>query len=185
MPDDYNDRRRESNNYLNRMQDLSDFQTAQGRKRDAVYKAIQDKNWSRAKSELDVPPSDTDDYSEDYTEPQPQRNLTAEFDYHKKKLGDALASARFFPYSAEEAWMNQISAIELFKPSNGRQILEAVMNEFEYAKAKFAPPKFDPDNPFSRASFRFESEVFEIEWELGKLDGILLDAEIALRDISR
>jgi len=42
MPDDWNDRIRDSNQYLNRRSDQIDFQHTQGEIRDAVYDAIVD-----------------------------------------------------------------------------------------------------------------------------------------------
>ncbi len=60
--DDYDQRRRESNEYLNRRDDESDFEEGLRRRSEGLYKAIQDKNESRLYWESGIVsshPSDT------------------------------------------------------------------------------------------------------------------------------
>jgi hypothetical protein len=63
MADDYDQRRRESNEYLNRRDDESDFEERSRRRSEGLYKAIQDKNESRLYWESDVVSPDLSDTS--------------------------------------------------------------------------------------------------------------------------
>jgi tetratricopeptide (TPR) repeat protein len=86
-PDNYEDRRRESNDYLDRRDDQIDIETGMRDKSDAIYRAILDHDHSRAEWELGIVPDDSPGTDA-------ERRAEADADRHRRFTFWKLAKAR-------------------------------------------------------------------------------------------
>ncbi|HEV2915308.1 MAG TPA: hypothetical protein VGX92_18660 [Pyrinomonadaceae bacterium] len=183
MADDRDDRRRETNAYLDRRDDQLSFEKTQLENNEAIHKAIRDRNDPGVYLKLGITPpdsSDTDDLS-DYQEENGQRSGEEEFDEHAEKLRIALRYSQALPSRLTRAWWGRIRAIDVYQPSSGLEILDEILQAYAVAVEEFKPRR-DIFNLAISETMRFDREMREIKFELDALRILLSHFEAYLKE---
>jgi hypothetical protein len=183
MADDRDDRRRESNDYLDRRDDQSSFEKTQMESTKRFYKAIRDKNDMGAYLELGIVPPDSYDpdyLSDDHGKKRP-RSGEEEFDEHADKLRLALRCSQVLPSQLTQAWWSKVRGIDVYQPAKGLEILDELLRAYELALEEFRPRR-DIFNLAITESMRFNQEMGEIKFELDTLRILLRHFEAYLKE---
>jgi hypothetical protein len=180
MADDWDDRRRESNDYLNRRDDQLRFEETQAKRTKAVYDAIHDEDDLRLYLELGITPPDSSDVDlddlSDYDEENRTPTAQEQFAEHSSSLRVALQFSQALPSYLTQEWINKIREIDIYKPSQGLQILDELLEGYEWASERFKPQR-DIFNLAITETMRFDEEMREIKHELDWLRAILKHVE--------
>jgi tetratricopeptide (TPR) repeat protein len=127
-PDNPDDRRRESNDYLDRQRDQSDFEKCPKDKSDAVYKSFIDHDPSRAEWELGIvreDPSDLEAERRAIADAAHKRNST----FWKLAKANALLKNAFQAHSGFSDVLAEVNDVLEAEPRNSEALtLRAVAN---------------------------------------------------------
>jgi hypothetical protein len=187
--DDFEDRRRESNDYWDRRSDQLDSEARRAERSQSLYDALRKKDDSTARWLLDVPPpssSETRPTDADVSG-EKERVPTADqqFAEHSGRLLAVLGSPRSLPgrglpASITTEWVNKIKTINMYKPSLGLAVLDELFSQYFEASEKYKPRpsiwNMDVDS-----MMRFDDDMSEIKRELNWLRDILKHVEAYLK----
>lgn len=113
--DDYEERRRASNEYLNRREDQLAFESDLARRRDAIYDALRTGDHSRTSWELGIVPEDTDSEAVNATDPrevgttESRESLTEQIRHQVQEVL-AILLASDLPTSSKEDWIKRLDS---------------------------------------------------------------------------
>ena len=180
--DDFDERRRESNDYLNRRQDRLDFEDGLMRQSAAVSKAIRKKDFSRAADELGIDPSfasgtDAEDSGIAGVRDRPQTAF-GQFLTHSTRLIIQLESSRFLPNRVAQQWIRRIKQIDIFQPAIGLLEIDALYAEYMHAVEKYKPQRDVFDLAVSQ-TMEFEREMHRLKLDLDWIKVILKHVQVA------
>lgn len=178
--DDFEDRRQQSNNYLNRRDDQLDFERKQAEQSKTVYDAILNKNHSRAYAELGIPapdPSDVDsEYSDTSQESNRQPSAQEQFAEHSARLIANLRLSSALPAHITQEWIGKIEQITILLPTIGLRILNGIMEDYLQALDEYKPQR-DIFNLAISETMQFDEDMRDIKLELDWLEAILKHVE--------
>lgn len=183
--DDHEDRRRESNDSLDRQRDQLDSEARRAKLTDDLSKALSNNDHSTARWLLDVPPPGSSETSPTPTDVSKENDTppTAEqqFAEHSDKLLNVLKSPRSLsgwalPKSITTDWMNKIKTINMYNPSQGLAVLDELFAQYSQAYEEYKPRpsiwNMDVDSAMC-----FDDDMRDIKRELDWLRDILKHVE--------
>ncbi len=112
MADDWEDRRRSSNDRLNRLDDHADFIKTQTDRSNEVFNGIRDHDEARVRRALDVPPAGSSS-AEETDEPVTLEDL---FRRHRASLLAELRYSNFLHPSLTADWIARLRALDIARP---------------------------------------------------------------------
>lgn len=159
---DYDDRRQDSIDYLNRLDDQLHFRETQRKKAKAVDDAIRTNDWMRVRLELGITPSEeNDDRSGDTGEKRTPMTLKERFSEHGSNLRTALMLAQFLPRSFATEWVDRLYGLDMNRAVAALDAVTNLASAYEQNVRKFSPQR-DVFNLGISDEMRFEQERGEI-----------------------
>jgi len=182
--DDYEERIRESNEYLDRRADQLDFERTLAERSDAIYTAIRKKDYSRASWELGIFPSgslETDSsFSTASTESNRQPTAEEQFTEHSTRLIAILQYSSSLPTYVTQEWIRKVKKINLYQPSEALIILYNLFADYRRAVEEYKPRRDIFDLAVAE-TMKFDREMENIRRELDWLKAILKHVEDYLK----
>lgn len=179
--DEYDDRQRDSNDYLHNRQERLDLEEMLARRHNAVYQAIWKKEHLGTASEFDGVPSDSSginmfDSRTFETRNRPQ-TVYEQWLKHKTRLIIKLESSNFLPVNVTQQWIRRVKQLDIFKPSRGFEKLDELYANYSYLVDKYKPQRDIFDMAVAK-TIEFENEMHDLMLELDWLKAILKHVEV-------
>jgi hypothetical protein len=179
--DDYDDRQRDSDDYLHRRQERLDFEEMLARRHDAVYEAIRKKEHLPTASVLGGVPSDSSGVNLDDLPAFEARNkpqtVYEQWLKHKTRFIIKLESSDFLPANVIQQWIRKIKQLDIFKPSRGLEEIDALYAEYTFVVDQYKPQR-DVFDKVETKTIVFKNEMHDLMHELDWLKAILKHVEI-------
>lgn len=175
MTDDYRDRIRESNDFLDHMYDQQGFEDDLAARSARLHAALRHHDDGRARWELGIPPPDPSDAADGprqvdvdesiRTEPSQTPSAQEQFEDHQRKLLSILKVAQCLPADVTAAWAAAVRAIDSVE--GGLRTIAALEGERTRLDREHTLRRgYSPDPDFDR-------EIWQVARELAWLEHLL------------
>ena len=179
--DDYDDRQRDSNDYLRSQQEKLDFEEMLVRRYGTVYKAIRGKKHIRTARGFGGAPSDSSGIKIDDSRAFEARNkpqtVYEQWLKRKTRLIIKLESSNFLPAKVTRQWIRKIKQLDIFKPAMGLEELDDLYTDCSYVVDQNNPQRDIIDMAVAK-TIEFENEMHDLMHELDWLKAILKHVEV-------
>lgn len=179
--DDYDDRQRDSNDYLRRQQETLAFEEMLARRHDTVYKAIGEREPLRTASGAGCAPSDSSGIkiydSRVFEARNKPQTVYEQWLKHKTRLIIKLESSNFLSAKVTRQWIRKIKRLDIFKPSRGLEELDELFTDYSNVVDQYKPQRGDMDMTVAKA-IEFNNEIHDIIHDLDWLKTLLKHVEV-------
>lgn len=179
--DDYDDRQRDSNDYLRCRHEQLDFEDMLAKRHDAVHEAIRKKDYSRAASEFGAVSSEPSGIYVDNSGAFEARNkpqtVYEQWLRHKTRLIIKLESSNFLPTDVTQQWIRKIKQLNIFQPPRGLEEVDELHADYLYTVDQYKP-QHDISDMAVANTIQLKKEMHDIMHELDRLKVILKHVDI-------
>jgi len=176
-------RRQDSNDYFNRLDDQKDETRKQEEISEAFHKGLRTGDYSEFYWRAGLVPPDSTTDSTASTMPLLNQQPTAldQFLKHSTQLKTVLETTTCLPDSLTTSWIKVIQNINLFQPTAGLVIVHNILAEYELARYDYKPQRDIFDLKIYE-TLHFEQDMSRIKFELDWLKAILEHVENYLKN---